>query len=144
MTIDLASQMHWARWGDPDKAHPVSDSMRELIELFLGELTERPAVPQEEVRLPEVGLSEEHLAALAEVVGEEHVHTDAEWRVARTRGKSTPDLLRMRAGDGADAPDVVVRPESHDQGAAVVRWCADHGVALVPFGGGTSVVGGLA
>jgi alkyldihydroxyacetonephosphate synthase len=144
MTIDLASQMHWARWGDPEKAHPVSESMRGLIELFLGELTERPAVPQEQVRLPEVGLSEDQRAALAGFVGEEHVHTEDEWRIARTRGKSTPDLLRMRAGDGADAPDVVVRPGSHEEVAAVVSWCAANRVALVPFGGGTSVVGGLA
>ena len=85
MTIDLDSQMHWARWGDPARSHPVSDSMRELIELFLGELTERPAVPQEEVRLPEVGLTGEQQAALAGIVGEEHVHADAEWRIARTR-----------------------------------------------------------
>ncbi len=144
MTIDLDSQMHWARWGDPARSHPVSDSMRELITLFLGELTERPAVPQDEVRLPEVGLTGDQQAALAAIVGEDHVHTDAEWRIARTRGKSTPDLLRMREGDGTDAPDVVVRPSSHDEVAAVVSWCAEHNVALVPFGGGTSVVGGLA
>lgn len=144
MTIDLDSQMHWARWGDPARSHPISDSMRELIELFLGELTDRAAVAQEEVRLPEVGLSAEQQAALAAIVGEEHVHADPEWRIARTRGKSTPDLLKMREGDATDAPDVVVRPASHDEVAAVVRWCSDQGVALVPFGGGTSVVGGLA
>ena len=68
---------------------------------------------------------------------------DHETRVRHTRGKSTPDLLRMRAGDGADAPDAVVTPASHDEVAAVVRWCSEHRVALVPFGGGTSVVGGL-
>ena len=72
------------------------------------------------------------------------MHTDDEWRVARTRGKSTPDLLKIRAGDGSDAPDAVVRPRDHDEVAAVVAWCADHDVAVVPFGGGTSVVGGLA
>ncbi len=144
MTIDLPSQMHWARWGDPTRSHPVSDSMRGMIEAFLGPLEERPAVAREEVRLPEVGLDEEQLTALRGVVGDEHVHTTDEWRVARTRGKSTPDLLKMRAGDGSDAPDAVVRPRDHGDVAAVVTWCADNGVALVPFGGGTSVVGGLA
>ena len=71
------------------------------------------------------------------------MRTDHETRVRHTRGKSTPDLLRMRAGDGSDAPDAVVRPADHEQVAAVVGWCAEHRVALVPFGGGTSVVGGL-
>ncbi len=142
--IDLDSPMHWARWGDPATSHPVSDSMRELIELFLGDITERPAVEQAQVRLPQVGLSEQALDELREVVGVEQVHTDAEWRIARTRGKSTPDLLRMRDGEADDAPDAVVRPVSHDEVAALVAWASDKGVAVVPFGGGTSVVGGLA
>jgi alkyldihydroxyacetonephosphate synthase len=38
---------------------------------------------------------------------------------------------------------MVVRPGDHTEVAAVVGWCGEHGVALVPFGGGTSVVGGL-
>lgn len=141
--IELNTPMHWSRWGDPERAHPVSESMRELIGLFVGEVTERPAVAPDEVRLPEVGLSEEQLGALRGIVGEEHVRTDDEWRVARTRGKSTPDLLRIRDGEADDAPDAVVRPVSHDEVAAVVTWASEHAVAVVPFGGGTSVVGGL-
>ena len=142
--IDLDTPMHWSRWGDPAQAKPVSDSMRELLELFVGGIEERPAVALDQVRLPDVGLEPAALEELAGLVGEEHVHTDAAWRIARTRGKSTPDLLRMREGDAGDAPDVVVRPSGHDEVSAVVRWCSDRGVALVPFGGGTSVVGGLA
>ena len=144
MTFELPSQMHWSRWGDPEKSHPVSETMRGLIEAFLGPLEERPAVARDEVRLPAVGLTEDQLDALRTIVGDEHVHTDDEWRVARTRGKSTPDLLKIRSGDGSDAPDAVVRPLDHDEVAAVVAWCVDNNVALVPFGGGTSVVGGLA
>ena len=69
--------------------------------------------------------------------------TDHETRLHRTRGKSTPDLLKLRAGDGSDSPDVVVRPGTHEEVAALIEWCVTHRVALVPFGGGTSVVGGL-
>jgi alkyldihydroxyacetonephosphate synthase len=141
--IDLDPQMHWARWGDPDKVQAVSDSVRELIELLVGGTEERPAVPVQDVRLPEVRLGDERLAGLRRLVGSDHVHTGPEWRIARTRGKSTPDLLRMRGGDAMDAPDAVVRPQGHDEVAAVVRWCSDQGVAVVPFGGGTSVVGGV-
>jgi alkyldihydroxyacetonephosphate synthase len=136
--------MHWARWGDPARAHSVPDALRELVEAFLGPVEERPPVAHEEVRLPAVALSVDRLAALAALVGADHVRTDHAWRVARTRGKSTPDLLRIRAGDGSDAPDAVVRPASHDEVLAVVQWCSENRVALVPFGGGTSVVGGLA
>ncbi len=77
-------------------------------------------------------------------VGAEHVLTDDETRRLRTRGKSTPDLLRARAGDLSDAPDAVVRPATHAEVEAVLAWAVEHHVAVVPFGGGTSVTGGLA
>ena len=58
---------------------------------------------------------------LAAVVGPDHVLTDDETRRLRTRGKSTPDLLRARAGDLTDAPDAVVRPGDADQVQAVLE-----------------------
>ncbi|MCK8681479.1 FAD-binding oxidoreductase [Streptomyces lichenis] len=73
-----------------------------------------------------------------------YVRTDAVGRVRHTRGKSTPDLLRLRAGDVTDLPAAVLLPGSHDEVLAVLRLCAEHQVSAVPFGGGTSVVGGLA
>ena len=62
----------------------------------------------------------------------------------RCRGKSYLDLLAQRAGDCASAPDAVVAPGSAAAVAAVLAACSEEGVAVVPFGGGTSVVGGLA
>ena len=70
--------------------------------------------------------------------------TDDDSRRLRTRGKSTPDLLRARSGDLADAPDAVVRPGDADEVAAVLAIAVRHHVAVVPFGGGTAVTGGLA
>ncbi|HET7689285.1 MAG TPA: FAD-binding oxidoreductase [Nocardioidaceae bacterium] len=140
----MTTEMHWARWGDPAKATPLSDSAKGLVEMFVGPTDDRPAVALEDVQLPPIGLSDDLLDALRGLVGADNVRTDDETRVRRTRGKSTPDLLKLRAGDASDAPDAVVRPSGHDEVAAVVRWCSDNNVALVPFGGGTSVVGGLA
>ena len=68
---------------------------------------------------------------------------DAATRVLRCRGKSYLDLLAQRAGDCEGAPDAVVRPADHEQVAAVLRVCVEANLAVVPFGGGTSVVGGL-
>lgn len=133
--------MHWSRWGDPAQAGPLPESAFALVDAFLG-TTDTPAVAPEDVRLSEP-LDGALVAELAGIVGEEHVLTDHETRLHRTRGKSTPDLLRLRQGDGSDSPDAVVRPGTHDEVAAVINWCVAHHVALVPFGGGTSVVGGL-
>ena len=133
--------MHPQRWGDPASAAALPDSARGLIELAFG-LAETPAATS--VTVPPSALSDELLDSLRGVLGAEHVLTDDETRRLRTRGKSTPDLLRARAGDLSDAPDAVVRPGSHDDVAAVLAWAVEHHVAVVPFGGGTCVTGGLA
>jgi alkyldihydroxyacetonephosphate synthase len=135
--------MHWARWGDPAEAAPLPEAARGLVELAFGPAAAQETTPLPDVRLPDPGLDEHLMAGLRGLVGEAHVLVDHEARVRHTRGRSTPDLLKMRHGDGSDAPDAVVLPADHDEVVAVVAWCAEHRVALVPFGGGTSVVGGL-
>ena len=133
--------MHPQRWGDPARATALPDSARGLVELAFG-LEERPAVTDPVV--PPSALDPALLAGLRDLLGEEHVLVDDEVRRVRTRGKSTPDLLRARAGDLADAPDAVVRPGGHDDVVAVLAHAVEHHLAVVPFGGGTCVTGGLA
>ena len=64
-------------------------------------------------------------------------------RARHAAGRSYPDLVRLRAGDLEGAPDAVVRPGSAAEVAAVLEACSEARVAVVPFGGGTSVVGGV-
>ncbi|MGH3356571.1 MAG: FAD-binding oxidoreductase [Nocardioidaceae bacterium] len=138
------TEMHWSRWGDPARAGRLPEGARALVEAAFGRVEEHRGTRLDDVALPDPGLSESHVAALRDLVGAEHVLLDREARIRHTRGKSTPDLLRIRAGDAQDAPDAVVLPADHDQVAGVLAWCSAQRVALVPFGGGTSVVGGLA
>ncbi|MGW3662053.1 FAD-binding oxidoreductase [Streptomyces sp. NPDC005141] len=137
--------MLWSGWGDPAKAAPLPDSVTGLLRDLLGvKPRDTGTHALEEISVPEPPPAAA-LRALADAVGgETHVHTDAESRIRHTRGKSTPDLLKIRAGDAGDAPAAVVLPATHDEVLAVLRACAGHGLAVVPFGGGTSVVGGLA
>ncbi|MFF7974235.1 FAD-linked oxidase C-terminal domain-containing protein [Streptomyces sp. NPDC007905] len=138
--------MLWNGWGDPAKAAPLPDTVTGLLRDLLGvKPRTTPALALEDIRLPEPTADPAALKALAQAVGgDEHVRTDAESRIRHTRGKSTPDLLRLRAGDVSDVPQAVVLPASHDEVIAVLKACAAHALAAVPFGGGTSVVGGLA
>jgi alkyldihydroxyacetonephosphate synthase len=99
--------------------------------------------PLADVRVPPVRLDADVLGALGAVVGDGHLRTDDESRVRHTRGRSTSDLLRIRSGDAEDAPDAVVSPGSDDEVMALLSVCGNASVAVVPFGGGTSVVGGL-
>ncbi len=134
-------EMHPQGWGDPAAATPLPESARGLIELAFG-VEERLAT--EQVELPASGLDPALLTSLRDLLGAEHVLADDATRRLRTRGKSTPDLLKARAGDLSDAPDAVVRPDGYDQVAAVLAFAVEHHLAVVPFGGGTSVTGGLA
>ncbi|MGW4563910.1 FAD-binding oxidoreductase [Streptomyces sp. NPDC004561] len=138
--------MLWNGWGDPAKAAPLPETVTGLLrDLFGVKPRTTPALALEDIRLPGTTADPAALKALAEAVGgDEHVRTDPESRIRHTRGKSTPDLLRLRAGDVSDVPQAVVLPASHDEVLAVLHACAAHGLAAVPFGGGTSVVGGLA
>ncbi len=133
-------EMHPSRWGDPAAAAPLPESVRGLVEMVFP-VAETPAAA--EVAVPAAALAPEHLAGLGALLGEEYVAADDSTRRIRTRGKSTPDLLRQRTGDLRDAPDLVVRPGSHDEVQAVLTYCAERRIAVVPFGGGTSVTGGL-
>lgn len=137
--------MLWSGWGDPAKAAPLPEPMVGLLRDLLGvRPAEEPPAALTGVRVAEPRLSGDDLAALAAAVGDGNVRVEAEARIRHTRGKSTPDLLRIRAGDAADAPDAVVLPGTHDEVLAVLEACAGLRIAVVPFGGGTSVVGGLA
>ncbi|GGI95296.1 FAD-binding oxidoreductase [Streptomyces brasiliensis] len=138
--------MLWNGWGDPAKAAPLPDAVTGVLRDLLGVKPHSTGAPAlEDISVPEPALEPAVFGALADAVaGEAQVRTDAESRVRHTRGKSTPDLLLIRAGDVTDVPEAVVLPATHDEVLAVLRACARHGLAVVPFGGGTSVVGGLA
>ncbi|MFF8844119.1 FAD-binding oxidoreductase [Streptomyces sp. NPDC015127] len=138
--------MLWSGWGDPAKAAPLPGTVIGLLRDLLG-VTPRESGPAslDAVEAPASPLPDSAREALAACVGgTAHVRLDAESRIRHTRGKSTPDLLRIRAGEVDDIPAAVLLPGSHDEVLAVLRACAEHGLCAVPFGGGTSVVGGLA
>ncbi|MQA13754.1 MAG: FAD-binding protein [Pseudonocardiaceae bacterium] len=134
----------WSGWGDPALVPTLPEPVVTLLGQALGVTPPRAApVAMADVSLPEPDLPGGCRDELVALLGAEQVRDDRESRIRHTRGKSTPDLVRLRGGDAGDAPDLVVLPGSHDEVAAVLRSCAQHRVAVVPFGGGTSVVGGL-
>jgi len=64
-------------------------------------------------------------------------------RALHAFGQSQPDSTRILAGDFDHAPDLVAYPESAADIAALFDWCGEAGAALIPYGGGSSVVGGV-
>ena len=69
--------------------------------------------------------------------------TDHLERLCHTYGKSFMDTLRAFTGEFTNAPDVVAYPETEADVVSVLDWAADAKAAVIPFGGGSSVVGGV-
>ena len=133
-------------WGWGDDAHAGAGLPPHADELLTRELDLAPAREKrrvgriEDVALPKPSLPDAARAALGSAAP---IREDHEARVLHAAGKAYPDLIRLRAGDGSGAPDAVLSPRTHDEVRAVLHACAGHGIAVVPFGGGTSVVGGV-
>jgi alkyldihydroxyacetonephosphate synthase len=138
--MSLTTEMLWSGWGDPAEATTLTPDQLELLRGALGIKDVAPPVARETLAPPPSQLSDAAHAALAAIA---EVRTDDDGRIHHTRGKSTPDLLRIRSGQLDDAPDAVLLPASHDEVLDVLRICGEQRIAVVPFGGGTSVVGGL-
>jgi alkyldihydroxyacetonephosphate synthase len=136
--------MKWDAWGDPAAAKPLSDGIRSLLVKALG-VDATPASDPEPgaVRLRPSALSDRDRESLVAVVGEAHCISDDYGRLLRAGGKSTLDLLRRKDSGVQDAPDAVLLPADEDEIAKILKHCAQRSIAVVPFGGGTSVVGGL-
>jgi alkyldihydroxyacetonephosphate synthase len=135
-----------ARWAAPDPEPLIGAELRALLgQAFALDDADLAAGSPADVVL-EVGpgaLPDGARAALAAAVGAEHVVESEAARAAHANGMSYLDLVRRSAQPPA-APDAVVVPADHAEVGAVLRVCSAHGIAVVPFGGGTSVVGGVA
>ena len=138
-------QRFWG-WGEPGAGPALPEHAPALLREWLGISGDVVAHPPAlaDVTLPDPVLAPPLRAALAHAVGAEHVRDDHATRVLRAAGKSYLDLLALRSGTPAAAPDAVVAPGSAAAVRAVLDACAEHGAAVIPFGGGTSVVGGVA
>ncbi|WP_063000356.1 FAD-binding oxidoreductase [Nocardia jinanensis] len=136
--------MVWDAWGVASGHTPLPERIRGLLTQVFG-VSGEPAPRRDEgdVPLRPPVLSPDRRAGLAQLVGAAHLSSEPIDRLRHAGGKSTPDLLRRRDPAPQDAPDAVIFPADHDEVAAVLAYCSDEGIAVVPFGGGTSVVGGL-
>jgi alkyldihydroxyacetonephosphate synthase len=136
--------MKWNAWGDPAAAKPLSEGIRALLKDALGVDAPTSAdVDADEVRLTPSALSSTDREALSAIVGAEYCMVDDHDRLLHAGGKSTLDLLRRKDSGDQDSPDAVLLPGGEDEVAEILAYCSQRGIAVVPFGGGTSVVGGL-
>ena len=141
--------VNWKGWGDPAEAVAFSPARAAWLLGALGDRLGRRVEPNpsrvelSEVKLPETRLAESVLAELRAACGDDAVRTDPAARVLHALGRSLPDLFRLRRGEIECAPDAVVAPRDEGGVAAVLRIARERGLAVVPVGGASSVVGGV-
>lgn len=143
MNEDVPPRRWWG-WAERDVAIPPG------LDTLLAEELLLPRVPPprrpclDDVELPPSTLAAHPLVdALRAVCGDDNVDDSTETRARHATGRSYLDLLALRSGRLSEAPDLVVAPGAAAQVGAVLRLCGEAGCAVVPFGGGTSVVGGV-
>ena len=112
---------------------------------ILATLAERLSAPDLELapepRLQDLELPKPRLdppAALSEICS-----TDDFDRAGHSYGKSFRDVVRGARGQFDHPPDLVAFPRDEDEVVALLDWCNDAGAAAIPYGGGSSVVGGV-
>jgi alkyldihydroxyacetonephosphate synthase len=123
-------------WGYADR-EPTEADRREAkrrVETELG-FPERPLLP-----MPD---DDPTVPASAVDPPFEWCTTDDDARARHTYGKAYPDLVRGFYGEYDPAPDAVARPPDEAGVAALLAWATEERVAVVPYGGGTSVVRGV-
>jgi alkyldihydroxyacetonephosphate synthase len=142
--------LRWWGWGTQDETYslerrpnfwPMLQEWLALPESAIEQAT--PPVPLEDVSLPPSRFDDPMLSSLRQVLDDEAVRIDKQTRVEHAYGKSYRDLVRIRAGYIPNPPDAVVYPDGEAKLASLLSWAADRDVALIPFGGGSSVVGGV-
>jgi alkyldihydroxyacetonephosphate synthase len=131
----------WWGWGDPSVDPHLDDEALGVLRERIGDLEPWPLA--RELGDFELPAAEPLPSALVAAVGEEDVFTDDEDRLRHATGRGYVDLVRLRNGALEAAPDAVLMPRSATALQRVLEICAAEGIAVVPFGGGTSVVGGV-
>ena len=122
----------WNGWGNVKTDYPVPPSAKAYLVSIFGKLEQQPDAVFENIlksvpvsRLPAHGL----------------VDVSAEARLTHARGQSMPDWAALRSGQIGTFPDGVAVPRNEEEVIALMNFAKTVGVRVIPYGGGTSVVG---
>ena len=131
------SERSWWGWGRQGAG--LSAEQRQRLGMLLGtQLDTSGLVPLSPPQPQDVALPACRLETVFEWLSDTPVQ-----RAGHTYGKAFRDVVRALRGDLSVAPDLVATPADEEQLVATLGWADDKGYAVIPYGGGTSVVGGV-
>jgi alkyldihydroxyacetonephosphate synthase len=140
--------LRWDAWGAHNedffmKVHLPEIYQNLLKEWNLSSFPKTPGVSIDEISLKPSRLTKADLKALQKIVGEAHVKDSRYERVFHGVGRSYYDVIRLRFNLVKEFPDVVVYPSSDEEIQSILEFCGNKKFSVIPFGGGSSVVGGV-
>lgn len=138
----------WCGWGliqGPDLLKDKRDAfwnwLRELSGFDI--LPHTPPVEINSIQLNEPSIPSSLQDELKTKLLHGKVTIGHEERIIHARGKSYLDTIALRNGKLPELPDIVIYPKTKEEVIEAVRWAFLNDIAIIPFGGGTSVVGGV-
>jgi alkyldihydroxyacetonephosphate synthase len=139
LTVTVRRRKHWG-WGFEDE-QPSPEEVRAAAGGLAAHLGFPPADVEQPVSLDAVRLPPPRMvppASLAAICS-----ADAHARASHALGKSYADVVRGFRGHFPHVPDFIARPRDESDVERLLAWCSSERVAAIPYGGGTSVVGGV-
>lgn len=124
----------WNGWGDDGIEYPLNEDMLAFLRERVGAGT-----PPADATLAQACST----IAPSRLVPRRDIDTSAEVRLRHALGQSLPDWLKLRYGKIDCVPDGVAFPESSEQVRELLAYAQQTGALVIPYGGGTSVVGHL-
>jgi alkyldihydroxyacetonephosphate synthase len=122
----------WNGWGDQATAYPLPKSAAQYLAEFIGS-----GSPIPDATLDQVVAS----VPASRVPAHDLIHFDPAERVRYARGQSLPDWVAIRSGRIDAFPDGIARPVDEEEVRSLLTYASRTGVRIIPYGGGTSVVG---
>jgi alkyldihydroxyacetonephosphate synthase len=139
--------MKWWGWGDPNISFPMEHkpNLWPWVEKKLEVTTKEKSFPikKELIKLNTPVMNETFALGLTKFLKPEQFTSQFDERLLHTYGKSYPDLYRVRRGQIKRAPDLVVLPRTHEEVERIINLAHELNVCVIPFGGGTNIVGGV-
>lgn len=137
----------WWGWGNPETEFPIHEKpfLWAFVEKKLGissSAAQSPVVSFDSFELCKPTINPQAMNALSEILKPDQISADKKDRMIFSYGKSYPDLFRARSGIFPKPPDVVVFPKTHEEVEKLIEVAKEHKIVLIPFGGGTNIVGG--
>lgn len=129
-------------WGWGNAEDQLSDEENTLIEGMVRMLVPQGTVELEPPRIDDFELPVSRLKNLPAAL-QEIVSTTTYDRLVHSYGKSYPDMARMYLREVPNAPDAVAFPRTERDIRAIYQYAEENNVAVIPYGGGTSVCGGV-